>query len=139
MRELAVKSPERAFHTDSMREWGSWEEICACYKHPVSCLLFGCSPCTCGLTACYAKNRIARMIGGEEAEDAGSYFSQCKQCCSSIPYAFLAASGITSLGAPFKLAFLAVGGIGHGCTYCLCPAEMIHNCKPHLLHNTLTL
>merc|ERR1712100_521396 len=82
-------------------EWGSWPQLCAFYEDAYSCFLFGCAPCSCGLTACYAKNQIAGMIGGPEAEEAGSYKSQFLQCISFLP-----------LGCVFNLVAVSLASLG---------------------------
>jgi hypothetical protein len=100
-------------------EWGS---VWACTQDPYSCVMVGCSCVTCGITACMIKKEIADMIGGETAEQVGSYPTQCKQCLSQS-----ASAAFMSAGDRQHWFVSLLGCLGTAASYYLCPADAFYN------------
>lgn len=53
-----------------------------------SCLLFGCAPCTCGISSCVGVCQIGEKIGTPEAIEHTNFLGQIKACVQTTFFCF---------------------------------------------------
>lgn len=100
-------------------QWNEgYGELCGCCSDIPSCVLFGCAPCTCGITGCFAKQYMADYIGTDEAKESMSFCNQCLNCLSWCACSIsVALWGFYGVGP-------AIAAITECFGYWLCPYQM---------------
>jgi len=68
---------------------GEWSGTYRCHEDCKGCMMFTCSPCTCGFLGCLAHKWMGEWIGTEEAIAHTNWKAQLYSCCTWNPIGFV--------------------------------------------------